>query len=85
MATIVRFVKSENGDITAVFPGRKENIKGKPIGLSCYSHVGQHSVCSPEWVNEQEQASENEYAPLKRELEGPVGYELKVSNAKSKL
>ena len=80
MAKVVRFVREDNGEVTAVYP----QLKNRHGRLVCYSHNGQNSLCTVDWVNEQDQASENEYAPLKRELEA-AGLVLKISNSKNEL
>ena len=59
----------------AYFPNIDE---GKDIKL-CYSMVGQHSGCSPEYVKECVLATREEYLPLKIELVS-IGYNLNVLN-----
>ncbi len=68
MATIVRFVKEKDGDITAVFPQLKYNkhLYGNKM-LTCYVHMGQHSSCSTDWIEEKTKpATKKEYSDLKR-------------------
>ena len=45
--------------------------------LNCYAHVGQHGVCDPALLKCR-RAKPKEYLPLKRELEGIVGYNVDV-------
>lgn len=67
---------AEDG-VTAVFPCEA----GDPLGhqMTCYAHIGQHSACDFGWYYRTKQAKPEEYADLKRELEGaPYGYRLKI-------
>ncbi len=68
MADKVFFVKSDDGEITAVFPELRD---GK--FLTCYARIGQHSNCHPLWVDAQMPAEEHEYADLLEELKS-IGY-----------
>lgn len=45
--------------------------------LSCYAHVGQHSTCSVEYLEDKKRATPKQYAPLKKELE-QRGYVVEV-------
>lgn len=47
--------------------------------FSCYAHVGQHSACSSEFMNECVQANYNEYQDLLQELIS-IGYDPTVLN-----
>lgn len=76
MATLVKFRVNEQftePDIFAYFPQLNE---GNGCKLS-YSHIGQHSACSPHYEKVSRPATPGEYAPLKAELE-QIGYILKV-------
>lgn len=42
---------------------------------TCYSHVGQHSGYSPEYIKECRRATLKEYRDLKKELKS-IGYKL---------
>lgn len=78
MATLVKFVKYPNYDLTAVFPQLNYNKRLYGINRKvCYSHIGQHSACDKVWLAETSPATPNEYDSLKKELEG-LGYILKV-------
>lgn len=80
MATLVKFLiskDSDNNEVFAYFPQLKGDNKGNK---TCYSHVGQHSACSPEYAKECELANEFQFSDLKTELES-IGYELKVIGA----
>jgi hypothetical protein len=71
----VLFRIDDDGDVTAVFPFEE----GSPGMMTCYAHVGQHSSCDIGWLQETRAATEEEYASLKRELEGaPFTYKLIV-------
>jgi len=75
MATLVRFVKDSTGEITAVFP--QLNYNKRLYGTNkktCYAHIGQHSVCSKDWLKETVRATIVEYADLFHELVS-IGYE----------
>lgn len=83
MATLVKFVKETDGDfkgtVVAIFPQLKFNkaLYGNNCVMS-YAHVGQHSAAGLEWANKMtEPATEDEYLPLKQELES-IGYNLKI-------
>lgn len=72
---IFRKAKS-NGEITAIFP----TLPGTsdPCSLLCYVHAGQHGSAFLEWIRKDTKpATPEEYAALKRELEG-IGYMLDV-------
>lgn len=47
---------------------------------ACYAHVGQHSSCSPEYMEELEDAKFTDYEYLLKELEN-IGYEVNVMNS----
>ena len=47
----------------------------------CYAHVGQHSACHIDYANKCKEATPEQYADLKKELES-VGYDLKVISRK---
>lgn len=61
-------------EVTAVFIDEKN-----PQFPDCYSHVGQHSVCSIDWVNSQAKATKKQYQPLLSELQS-IGYEVEIIN-----
>jgi hypothetical protein len=63
----------EHKEVTAIFPDLWEHD-----GLTCYAHIGQHGKASVQWVyNHTRPATPEEYAELKKELEG-LGYNLLV-------
>jgi hypothetical protein len=77
--TLVIF-KSELGGVVAIFPKLKYGFNGYRNDLvTCYSHIGQHSACAPEYFKNLPNAKEKEYLPLKKELEN-IGYNLTVKN-----
>lgn len=47
--------------------------------FTSYAHVGQHSPCHIDYANECKEATPEQYADLKSELES-IGYKLKVLN-----
>ncbi len=59
-------------EITAVFPSEPADMGG--VMMVCYSHVGQHGGCSPQWVASTRPAKPEEYADLLKELAGQ-GYD----------
>ena len=69
---------TDETDILAVFPDIIEQ-PGDEGRILTYSHVGQHGYASLEYVEELEDATPEEYEPLKEELEGQ-GYVLNVLN-----
>lgn len=73
--TIVIFYKDDAGIIHAVFPGQKN---GDYCGS--YTHIGQHSDCSVQWISDLQLATEDDYQGLANELTDKVGYNLKVIN-----
>jgi hypothetical protein len=82
--TKVKFLVNEREgepvDLFAYFPNEQwTNIS--PFTKTCYSHIGQHSACSPEYANESREATPEEYADLKAELES-IGYDLQIMNSK---
>ncbi len=78
-ATVVVFRKFREGDVIALFPNITEGL-GRCLS---YMHIGQHGAASYGMlVQDTELASEEEYAPLKQELE-QIGYVLKVQKRKS--
>jgi hypothetical protein len=77
--TKVLFVKSEDNEITAVFPYKVGT--NDPDTMMCYAHFGQHGACSEEWVRdclkENGKVSEKEYSDLFKELFS-IEYRLQV-------
>jgi len=75
---LVLFVKSED-DVTAVVI-TEALINGDTSLTDCYSHVGQHSTCSWDWVSGSDvlQAEYSEYKGLMDELEGQGYTNLRV-------
>jgi hypothetical protein len=74
--TLVVFRKwKDTGDIIALFPHEEWNHAGD---CASYMHVGQHGGAHYQGVIQATvRATEEEYAPLQRELER-IGYNLKV-------
>lgn len=72
-----RVSKSEPDDVYALFPGIAATA-GKPWECLSYQHVGQHSAAAlTDCVYRSRPATEEESAPLMRELER-IGYRLRV-------
>lgn len=68
----VKFVYTKKYDeVTAVFINENKEFP------DCYAHIGQHSMCSNEWVKEQKQATKKQYLPLLKELQS-IGYEVEI-------
>ena len=67
----------ENPDLFAYFP--EENYDRMGNTQMGYSHIGQHSAVHTEYAEESREATPEEYADLKAELEG-LGYNLEVLN-----
>jgi len=70
----VKFLyNQENEDLFAVFPTEiVKSIFGK--FKSCYSRIGQHSLCSDEYINESREVEPEYYFPLLNELK-QIGYD----------
>ena len=68
--------KMIDGEVIAIFPNNlyNEQLYGKTM-VDSYMHIGQHSACSIELLNDLEDASEDQYKDLKNELE-TIGYKL---------
>ena len=62
-------------DLFAFFPEEVHNGEY----LTAYSHIGQHSAAHPDYAKESREATPEEYADLKAELEG-IGYNLEILN-----
>jgi hypothetical protein len=77
-ATRVAFRKFSGGDVIAIMPDacKRNNVRYGPMCMS-YMHVGQHSECTLSMLDELEPATPEEYAELRRELEG-IGYKIEV-------
>lgn len=70
----VNFVYTkEFNEVTAVFIDKNIDFP------DCYSKIGQHSMCSKEWVKEQEKATKKQYTSLLQELKN-IGYNVKILN-----
>lgn len=65
----------ENKDLFAYFP----NQKNTAVTNVAYSHIGQHSGCSPSYAKESRKATPEEYRDLQKELES-IGYNLEILN-----
>ena len=70
----VIFRRFKDGEILALFP--YESTSGCDLVMS-YQHIGQHSGADPLLVHDTNPATPEQYANLKRELEG-IGYSLEV-------
>ena len=79
MKTKVIFYKEPFRDVMAYFPEINEGNGQRNDLKLCYSHIGQHSACAPEYIKECKEAKYNEYADLLKELIGQ-GYKLEVFN-----
>ena len=71
----VKFYKDTESDVFAYFPMMFEIDNFK----LCYAHVGQHSVCHPDYLKECKIATRHEYKELREELES-IGYKLNILN-----
>lgn len=71
----------EGKDVLAVFPDIQEKNRYRDDLLLCYSHVGQHSTCEPEYIKRKRLASPEEYKDLLNELRG-IYPDLEVSHIK---
>ncbi len=79
--TKVLFVKDEDG-VFAYFPEMYYYGRGSRSNntmRTCYAHIGQHSACSCDYIDECELAIKEEYEDLLKELRG-IGYDLLIIN-----
>jgi len=76
MKTTKVIFKIIDDEVLAIFPNNLYNVLlyGKTM-VDSYMHIGQHSACSIELLNDLEDASEDQYKDLKNELE-TIGYKL---------
>jgi len=75
--------RMDDGQVVAVFPDVPGT--GDPNTMACFSHVGQHSSCTQEWLQTTTPAWSSDYAALKAELESPpYEYTLKVRQRQTK-
>jgi len=74
MKTKTKFLVHEKGDVYAYFP---DDFADHFNNRQSYSHIGQHSACSPDYAAESRPATIQEYSDLKTELES-VGYDLEI-------
>ena len=67
------------GDVLALFPTFNHSAQAANYGKCvCYQHLGQHGEADyPGCIDSTKPATPDQYADLKRELEG-LGYVLKV-------
>jgi hypothetical protein len=80
MATKVKFLKSEDGDILAYFPQLNYNryLYGNTM-KTCYAHIGQHSAIHIDYVKECSEPTAIECLALHNELIN-IGYDIIVLN-----
>lgn len=75
--TPVIFRKFREGDVIALFPQEPGDMN--PSTCGSYMHIGQHGAADAGLARCTNPATPQEYADLKRELEGaPYGYRLKL-------
>lgn len=82
MATLVKFYKHVDGEVMAFFPQLNYNKQIYGNGMkTCYAHIGQHSACHVDYINDGpvKPATRNDYLPLATELTS-IGYSLKILN-----
>lgn len=83
--TNVKFYK-ELGGILAVFPEAKAKFNGyRTNNITCYSHIGQHSECNPDYLKGKQLASPEEYNDLLVELKGQGYDDLNVIDSRKPL
>jgi hypothetical protein len=71
---------NELGGVFAYFPNEIHPFNGyRQDNRTCYSHIGQHSACHPDYAKECKKAAPDQYKDLKQELES-VGYNLEILN-----
>lgn len=65
-------------DVFAFFPDQQYH-NADTGHFMCYSHIGQHSACHTSYAKSCKEATQEQYAILKAELES-IGYNLNVLN-----
>lgn len=74
MKTKVKFLYNEyNDDLFAYFP----EVKWCDNTFTCYSHIGQHSACHPNYAKESREVTLVECLDLFNELQN-IGYKLEL-------
>lgn len=78
--TDVIFYIDNDDQPLAYFPNDEADNKGNK---TCYSHIGQHSGCHPDYVKDLKKATQTEYKDLQAELVGQGYDNLNVLNNES--
>lgn len=68
----------EDSDVLAVFPNTYGTANRDRDTMVCYSHDGQHGVCTYDYANTLKTADSKQYNELKDELANYVGYNLTI-------
>ena len=68
----------EDSDVLAVFPNTYGTANRDRDTMVCYSHNGQHGVCTYDYANTLKTADSKKYNELKDELTNYVGYNLTI-------
>lgn len=68
----------EDSDVLAVFPNTYGTANRDRDTMVCYSHNGQHGVCTYDYANTLKTADSKQYNELKDELANYVGYNLTI-------
>ena len=68
----------EDSDVLAVFPNTYGTANRDQDTMVCYSHNGQHGVCTYDYANTLKTADSKQYNELKDELANYVGYNLTI-------
>ena len=73
------FFIEDDDQVLAFFPESHKNSQLLPLGhlCTCYSHIGQHSACSINYVRGLKMATPKQYKDLASELESE-GYDLEI-------
>lgn len=74
--TSVTFYIDKDKSVFAYFQNEVFDLKGNNMS---YSHIGQHSACSPSYVKYLKKATQKHYAKLANELTA-IGYNLDITN-----
>lgn len=69
----VYFVKTVDGSIDCILLNRAYAVSPTESRVTVYSHIGQHSEGSLDWVYEQKPATRKEYKDLLSEIKGIYG------------
>ena len=81
MPKVLFLYERDSTEVFALFPETWGDVNGNT--MCCYSHIGQHSNCSPSYSNKCKEAPINEFLDLLRELIGQGYTDLQIMNSQT--